>query len=136
MAEHPNVKRLRDAYGAFVKLDLNGALADVADDAVSHFKGKGPNSGDRTGRKAIEAAFIGRYELTGGNHKLEIHNIFADDDHGVVVLRETATRQDGATLDMEESHLWAFNAAGKVTNVWDLPTDAEAHDRFFDRPLS
>jgi ketosteroid isomerase-like protein len=131
MAEHPNVKRLRDAYAAFDKADLNGALTDLADDAVFHFTGEGPNSGDHKGREAIEAALISNYQLTNGTQKLEIHDIFADDHHGVVVLRETATRNDGATLDMEESHVLAIRD-GKVTDLWDVPTDSEAHDRFFD----
>jgi uncharacterized protein len=131
MAEHPNVKRVRDAYAAFDKADLNGALADMADDAVFHFTGEGPNSGDHKGREAIEAALVHNYQLTNGTQKLEIHDIFADDHRGVVVLRETATRNDGATLDMEESHVLAIRD-GKVTDLWDLPTDAEAHDRFFD----
>jgi uncharacterized protein len=131
MAEHPNVKRVRDAYAAFDKADLNGALADLADDAVFHFTGEGPNSGDHKGREAIEAALINNYQLTNGTQKLEIHDIFAADDRGVVVLRETATRNDGATLDMEESHVLAIRD-GKITDLWDVPTDAEAHDRFFD----
>jgi uncharacterized protein len=132
MVEHRNVKRLRNVYAAFDKADLNGVLDEFADDVVVHFKGEGPNSGDREGSEAIAAALIGRYELTGGTHKFEVHDIFADDDHGVAVIRETATRKDGATLDVEESHIVTFNAAGKITNVWDLPADAEAHDRFFD----
>jgi uncharacterized protein len=131
MAEHPNVKRLREVYAAFDNADLSGALANLADDAVFHVKGDGPNSGDRKGREAIEAVLIGRYELTGGAHKFEVRDIFADGDHGVVVVRETATRKDGATLDVKESHVFAFNAAGKITKIWDIPTDAEAHDRFF-----
>jgi len=81
---------------------------------VVHFKGDGPNSGDRKGSEAITAALIGRYELTGGTHKFEVHDIFADDDHGVAVIRETATRTDGATLDVEESHMVTFNAAGQI----------------------
>jgi hypothetical protein len=70
-------------------------------------------------------------QLTNGTQKLEIHDIVADDHRGVVVLRETATRNDGATLDMEESHVLSLSGA-KVTHLWDVPTDAEAHDRFFD----
>jgi ketosteroid isomerase-like protein len=132
MVEHPNVRRLRDVYAAFDNADLNCVLDDFADDAVVHFKGEGPSSGDRKGREAIAAALIGRFELTGGTHKFEVHDIFADDDHGVAVIRETATRQDGAMLDVEEAHMVTFNAAGKITNVWDLPADAGAHDRFFD----
>ena len=50
MAEHPNVARIRDAYAAFVNGDLNAALADLAENAVFHFKGEGPLSGDHKGR--------------------------------------------------------------------------------------
>jgi ketosteroid isomerase-like protein len=132
MAEHPNVARVRDAYAAFDKADLDGALVDLADDAVFHFNGEGPNSGEHKGREAIVAALIHNYQLTGGTQKLDIHDIFADDAHAVVVLRETATRTDGATLDVEESHVLTFDADGKVSNLWDLPTDPETHDRFFD----
>ena len=132
MAEHPNVKRVRDAYAAFDKGDLNGALADLADDAVFHFTGEGPLSGDHTGRAEIEKALIGTFELTGGTQKLEIHGIFADDQHAVVALHETASRPDGATLDVEEAHVITMNPAGQITNLWDLPTDPDAHDRFFD----
>jgi ketosteroid isomerase-like protein len=41
MAEHPNVKLVRDAYAAFEKADLDAALADLAGDAVFHFNGEG-----------------------------------------------------------------------------------------------
>ena len=132
MAQHPNVARVHDAYAAFAKGDLNTALGDLADDAVFHFNGDGPNSGDHKGRQAIEAALISNFELTGGTQVLNIHDIFADDLHAVVSLRETATRTDGAMLDVEEAHVLTFDNDGKITNLWDLPADPEAHDRFFD----
>lgn len=132
MAQHPNVARVSDAYAAFGKGDLNAALADLADNAVFHFNGEGPNSGDHKGRKAIEAALISNFELTGGTQALDVHDVYADDLHAVVSLRETATRTDGATLDIEEAHVLTFDADGKITNLWDLPTDPEVHDRFFD----
>lgn len=37
MAEHPNVTIIRSAYEAFAKDDLDGALADRADDCVSPY---------------------------------------------------------------------------------------------------
>lgn len=40
MAEHPNVAIIGNAYEAFAKADLDGALADVADDCVFHFGGE------------------------------------------------------------------------------------------------
>jgi uncharacterized protein len=132
MAEHPNVARVRDAYAAFTAGDLNTALADLAGNAVFHFKGEGALSGDHKGRAEIEKALIGTFELTGGTQALDIKYVFADDEHAAVVLRETATRPDGATLDVDETHILKFDAAGKITDLWDLPADPEAHDRFFD----
>ena len=132
MAEHPNVGRVRDAYAAFAAGDLDAALKEVADDAVFHFNGEGPNSGDHRGRPAIDQALIANFELTGGTQTLDIRGIYADDHHAVLVVRETATRTDGAKLDIDEVHVLKIDDEGKITDLWDLPTDPEVHDRFFD----
>jgi uncharacterized protein len=132
MAEHPNVQRIRDAYAAFSAGDLTAALKDLAPNAVFHFNGSGPLSGDHTGLDDISAALIGTFELTAGTQKLDIASVFADDHHGVVVLRETASRPDGATLDIDEVHVLAIDDEGRITDLWDLPTDPAIHDRFFD----
>jgi ketosteroid isomerase-like protein len=131
MAEHPNVAVARNAYEAFAKGDLEGALADLADDCVFHFGGEGPNSGDHEGREAIAAALVRNFELTGGNWSLDIKGIYADDNHAAVVLHETAGRADGASLDLDEVHVLRLRD-GKVLDLWDLPADHQAHDAFFD----
>jgi uncharacterized protein len=132
MTEHPNVQRIRNAYDAFTAGDLEAALKDLAPKATFHFKGEGPLSGDHTGVDDITAALVGTFEVTGGTQKLDISSIFADDEHGVVVLRETASRPDGATLDVEEVHVLALDGEGRITDLWDLPNDPQAHDDFFD----
>jgi ketosteroid isomerase-like protein len=132
MAEHPNVARVRDAYAAVATGDLERALADLADDAVFHYNGTGPLSGDHKGREAIEQAFADGFEFTSGSQHFDISSIFADDRHAVVVLRESATRPDGKAIDMDEVHLLAFDLDGRITDFWDLPTDPAEHDRFFD----
>jgi ketosteroid isomerase-like protein len=132
VAEHPNVQRVRDAYDAFTKGDLDGALKDLAPDGVFHFTGEGPNAGDHKGKEAISTALVNLFTLTGGSQVLDIKHIFADDHHAVVLLHETATRTDGATLDVMESHVLALDEQGRITDLWDVPDDPEAHDRFFD----
>jgi uncharacterized protein len=132
MAEHANVQRIRDAYSAFSAGDLTEALKDLAPDAVFHFNGEGPNSGDHKGGDAISAALIDIFELTNGTQVLDIKNVFADDRHGVVALRETATRTDGIKLDIDEVHVLAFDGEGRITDLWDLPADPDVHERFFD----
>ncbi len=132
MGEHVNVGRVRDAYAAFAKGDLDNALKDLADDCVFHFGGHGPNSGDHKGRAAIEKALIANFEMTGGTQALDIKGVFADDQHATVVLHETAIRTDGATLAVDEVHVLTIDSDGKITNLWDLPADADVHDSFFD----
>ena len=132
MAEHPNVGRVREAYAAFARADLDTALKDLADDCVFHFGGHGPNSGDHQGREAIEQALINNYTLTAGTQTLDIRGIFADDQHATVMLHETASRPDGATLAIDEVHVLSIDDYGKITNLWDIPADAAVHDQFFD----
>ena len=132
MGEHANVQRVKDAYAAFLAGDLNNALKDLADDGVFHFTGDGPNAGDHRGRAEIDKALIHNFELTGGTQALDIKDVFADDERAVVVLHETATRNDGATLAMDEVHVLGIDADGKITHLWDVPTDAAVHDAFFD----
>jgi ketosteroid isomerase-like protein len=131
MAEHPNVAIVRNAYESFAKGDLDGALVDLADDCVFHFGGDGPNSGDHKGREAIAAALIKNFELTAGNSALDVRGIRADDDHAAVVLQETASRPDGASIALERGALLRLRD-GKVVDLWDLPEDIQAHDHFFD----
>ena len=119
------------AYDAFGRGDLDGALADLADDCVFHFGGEGPNSGDHKGRDAITAALIKNFELTAGTQALDIKGIYADDDHAAVVLHETASRPDGASIALDEVHVLRLRD-GKVADLWDLPEDIQAHDDFFD----
>jgi uncharacterized protein len=132
MAEHPNVKAIRDAYAAFAAGNLSEALTGFAPAAVLHFSGSGPLSGRHMGFHNITTVLVDAYRLTAGTRKFDIMSIYADDHHGVVVMRETASRPDGATLDVTEAHVLAFDSEGRITDIWDLPDDPEAHDRFFD----
>lgn len=132
MGEHPNVQRIRDVYAAFANGDLAEALKDMAPEAVLHFKGSGPLSGDHTGLDDITSTLVKGLELTVGSLRLDITDVYADDLHAVVVLRERATRPDGAVLDVDEVHVLALDGEGRITDLWDLPSDPDAHDRFFD----
>jgi ketosteroid isomerase-like protein len=112
--------------------DLDGALKDLAPDGVFHFTGEGPNSGDHKGVEAISTALVNIFELTGGTQALDIKSVYADDRHAVVVLNETATRTDGVKLDIDEVHVLALDGEGRITDLWDLPSDPDVHDKFFD----
>ena len=80
---------------------------------------------------SVTAALIKSFELTAGTQALDIKGIYADDDHAAVVVHETATRPDGASLAVDEVHILRLRD-GKVLDLWDLPEDIQAHDDFCD----
>jgi ketosteroid isomerase-like protein len=132
VAEHPNVQRIRHAYTALAAGDLDEAFRNMAPGVVFHLNGSGPLSGDHTGIDEVTAVLGGLLELTAGDLKLDVGAVFADDHHAVVEIREMASRPDGATLDVDEVHVLAINSDGCITDLWDLPGDPDAHNRFFD----
>jgi uncharacterized protein len=133
MAEHPNVPRIRQAYTALAAGDLPTVLGQFAPDVIFHVGGDGPLAGAQKGVEGATAALVHGFEVTGGTQRFDVRNVFADDDHAVVHVRETATRAaDGVTLDVEEVHLFSFNDEGLVAELWDIPADPTTHDAFFD----
>jgi ketosteroid isomerase-like protein len=133
MAEHPNVARIRQAYALLSAGDLPTVLEQFAPDIRFHVGGKGPMAGVQKGREGATAALVHGFELTGGTQSYDLRHVFADDEHAVVHVRETATRAaDGKTLDVEEVHLFSFDDNGLIAEVWDIPADPQSHDDFFD----
>jgi ketosteroid isomerase-like protein len=92
MAEHPNVARLRDGYAAFARGDF-AALNDLlAEDVMWHGGGRSQLSGEFRGREAVYAYFGKVMEVTEGSFHLDLHAVFADDEHGAVLVVTTASR--------------------------------------------
>jgi uncharacterized protein len=96
MTDHPHIEVFRRTYAAFTTGDMN-ALAEVfAEDVAWHTPGRSPLSGDYEGRDATFESFAREFELSGGTYAVELHDVLADDDHTVALLRCTAQR-DGKT---------------------------------------
>ena len=68
-------------------------------------------------------------ESTGGTFRLDIHDILANDTHGVVLLTARATR-DGQEVNVREANIWHV-ADGKATEFWDFAEDNRELDRLF-----
>ena len=133
MPEHPTVTLVRGAYEALSRGDVPGLLAAFTGDAVLHVSADGPLGGDHQGPEAISQMLAGLFEWTGGTVTLDVEEIFADDSHAIVSVRERAKRaRDDLPLDVREVHLLRM-VDGKAAEFWDIPADAdrEAHDLFF-----
>jgi len=129
MADHPNLELLRRGYAAYDSGDLDTINELFADDLVWHIAGHSPLSGDYTGKEQVFGFFAKIQELSDGTSKIEIHDLLADDEHGVALVTESATR-NGRTHEGHTAHVFHISG-GKVTEFWDAQTDQYAADEFW-----
>lgn len=129
-AQHANIQRARRAYEAFDKADMATVGELMADDVVWHVGGNGPLTGDYKGKDAVFGFFGKLMQLTGGTFKIEAHDILANDDHTVILVRETAEK-DGKKWDSRSVHISHPDSEGRVKEFWAFTEDQAAADAFF-----
>jgi uncharacterized protein len=126
---HPNEDLIRAALDAFGKGDLDAVRGSLADDIAWHSPGRNPLAGDYKGIDQVMALFARLFELTGGTFRLEVHDVLANDEHGVVLATAKAER-GGKTLS--DNGVQVFHLRdGKVTESWIHPSDQYEADEFF-----
>jgi len=129
MTDHPNLERARAGYEAFAQGDMATVNELFADDIVWHSGGNNSLTGDYEGKEAV-LGFLGRVMAeTDGNFKNNIHDMLANDDHGVALVSASATR-GGKTLESNAVHIFHMRE-GQMTEFWAFPEDADAVDEFW-----
>jgi ketosteroid isomerase-like protein len=129
MPEHPNVELLRKGYAAYGSGDIDVLNDLFADDILWHITGRSQLGGDYKGREQVFGFFGKLMELSGGTAKIEVHDILANDEHGVALVTGSATR-DGNTFTGPDVHTFHIRD-GKVVEFWDAPLDQYAADEFW-----
>jgi uncharacterized protein len=129
-AQHVNIQRSRRAYEAFGKGDMATVGELIADDAVYHIGGSSPLSGEYKGKDAIFGFFGKLMQETGGTFKLEVHDILANDEHIVTLVRETAEK-NGKKWDSRAVHIAHPDSEGRVKEFWAFQENSAAADEFF-----
>jgi ketosteroid isomerase-like protein len=126
---HPNEDLMRKGFAAFSSGDM-ATLNDLfADDIEWHTPGESQIAGDYHGKDEVFGAFAKVVELTGGTFKIDLHDVLANDDHGVALLTVTG-QQDGREL--HDNSVQVFHIKdGKVTESWIHPGDERASDEFW-----
>jgi hypothetical protein len=126
---HPNEDLLRRGYEAFAKGDLDTVMSIFDEDIVWHEPGRSPLGGDSKGHQQVQELFGRVFEMSGGTFSIEIHDILANDEHAVALVRTRAERP-GKSLDEMESHVWHLSN-GKAREFWNLTWDTYAADEFW-----
>jgi len=129
MAKHPSVELLQRAYEAFAKGDLATLREVASEEGVWHVPGSGPLAGEYRGWDEVVTLFTRSAQMTGGTERIEVHDILANDEHGVALTRYTASRE-GKQLDMRIVNVFHVKD-GKITEVWDFMEDLRVYDEFW-----
>jgi uncharacterized protein len=129
MTDHPNLELLRRGYAAYGSGDMDTINELFADDVVWHVAGRSPLAGDYNGKEQVFGFFARLQEMSEGTSKVEVHDLLADDEHGVALVVESATRS-GRSHQGNATHVFHLRD-GQVTEFWDAQTDQYAADEFW-----
>ncbi|MCW2600217.1 MAG: hypothetical protein JWM02_2046 [Frankiales bacterium] len=129
MAEHPNAARIRQGYEAFSAGDTAGLSELIATDAVQHMPGHNQFSGDHRGRDEILAMYGQLAEQSGGTLKVELEEVYANDDEVITVYHSTGER-DGRQLDTRHALVFKMRD-NQVVDLDDVAQDEAADDQFW-----
>jgi len=128
MSEHPNVDLLRRGFAAFAAGDMATLDGLFADDAVWHVSGRNRFAGEYAGKAAI-FQYFGEFVQAQDSFAQEIHALFADDEHGVALVKSHASRGDKR---VDADNVLVFHISdSKVTEVWVVSTDPYAFDEYW-----
>jgi ketosteroid isomerase-like protein len=97
-----------------------------ADTITFHFLGHTQLSGAYNGLSEV-LGYFERLPEIGAAFRFEVHDLLADDEHGVALLAGTAERA-GERIEQKVVHVFHLNADGKVTDWWNFWEDQEAVD--------
>jgi len=129
MAEHPNATLIRRGYKAFSAGDVEELSVLLADDAVQHMPGHNMFSGDHRGRGAILTMYGQLAERCGGTLKVDLEEVYANDDQVITIYHTTAARE-GRKLDSR--HALVFQMRGtQAVDLTDVAEDDETDDAFW-----
>ncbi len=125
---HPNEELLRRATEALNSGDMEGFLTLHADDVLVHVTGRNAFSGDFKGKAELAGSFQKQMEALDSPPTFELHDVLANDEHGVVLGVQRATRR-GRTLE-SKSTVVAHVRDGKFVEIWVSSADPYAEDEF------
>jgi ketosteroid isomerase-like protein len=126
---HPNANLLRRVYEAAGTGDLQPLLDALADDVIWRDSSLGPLAGEYHGKDDVLAFFGKMMENYAGTLRVEVQDILANDDRGVVLTRECGETAS-ESVSWTGTHIWTFRD-GRCTEF--LAMNDGVYNRFWAR---
>lgn len=130
--DHPNAVRMREAFDAFSRGDLDTVRQHLTDDCSWTNAGSSAISGTHRGWDAIAAMFGELLQRTGGTFAMKVHSTIADDRFAVAVYDATSTVK-GVSATQRFVLIDEMTKDGKVKATQTLAYDQAAADQHFNR---
>jgi hypothetical protein len=127
-----NAALIKNAYDAFSRGDIPGAMAAFAEDIFWHVPGRGPLSRDYRGHAEVLGFFGHFMDLSGGTFRLRVDDVLATGDRVVVLCTESAQR-GGRSWTAPQVHVWTVKD-GKATMFREYEGDEQGDDEFWSSP--
>jgi hypothetical protein len=90
----------------------------------------GRPAGHHQGADQVVAFLTKLQTLSGGTHRVELHDVIANDDHAVA-LHATRAERPGKQLQVDAVQVFHLRD-GKVTEAWTTHSDTYAFDEFWE----
>jgi uncharacterized protein len=116
------IERVRRAFDAFGRGDLQAVGDSFTEDAVWHGRGSTKFGKDYKGKQATLANIM-EYAQTFQDIKQDVHDILASDSHVAALVTATVTR-NGKTYQDQQVFVFHVNDQGKVSEAW-IASDTE-----------
>jgi uncharacterized protein len=113
---HPNETLIRNAFEAFMRGDVESALAAFDSNVVWHVSGRGALSGDFHGFEGVARWGAQLVEKSGGTLREELHQVVANDTTAFQWVTYRATR-DEKSIEDESVNVFRIQN-GKVVECW------------------
>jgi len=116
------IERVRRAFDAFGRGDLQTVGDSFTEDAVWHGRGSTKFGKDFKGKQATLANIM-EYAQTYQDIKQDVHDILGNDNHVAALVTATVTR-NGKTYQDHQVFVFHVNDEGKVSEAW-IASDTE-----------
>lgn len=123
---HPHEELLRKAYADFARGDVDGYWSACTDDFTFHVPGASRVAGSYQGKARFMAMIGTVMQLSGGAFEETVHDVLANDEHGVVLAVHRFAR-DGVAKEYRTAHVYHIQD-GKLTECWEQPQDPVAFE--------
>jgi ketosteroid isomerase-like protein len=129
MAEHANATTFREGYAAFQAGDLEKVRSLFTEDITWQIPGHNHFSGAHSGIDKVLDLFMRNFAETNGTFKVELHDVLANDEHGVA-LATVSGQREGKSLSDRYTHVVHFRD-GKVSESWIFDENQDEVDAFW-----